>query len=78
MKMITACLLLIRYNDLLEREEQRKRLATVQKVFNTLALEALEGGASVGELLRSSVEIQCETALGKSLYIVLYFLYVFK
>ncbi|CAH2266800.1 jg7983 [Pararge aegeria aegeria] len=51
------------YSDLLERDDQRKKLLTVQKVFNTLALEALEGGADVAELLRSPLEIQCETAI---------------
>ncbi|XP_045764510.1 protein qui-1 isoform X1 [Maniola jurtina] len=51
------------FSDLLDRDEQRKRLSIVQKVFNTLALEALEKGADVTNLLRSPVEIQCDTAL---------------
>lgn len=62
-----------RYSDLIEREEQRKRLTTVQKVFNTLALEALEEGANVIELLQSAVEVQCETALGESVVVCISF-----
>ncbi|CAG4977394.1 unnamed protein product [Colias eurytheme] len=51
------------YSNLLDREEERKRLCTVQKAFNTLALEAYDAGANVADLLRSPVEIQCELAL---------------
>ncbi|XP_050669310.1 protein qui-1 isoform X2 [Leptidea sinapis] len=51
------------YNNLLEREEERKRLSAVQKAFNNVVLEAYEGGASIAHLLRSPVEIQCELAL---------------
>ncbi|VVD03875.1 unnamed protein product, partial [Leptidea sinapis] len=54
---------LVRYNNLLEREEERKRLSAVQKAFNNVVLEAYEGGASIAHLLRSPVEIQCELAL---------------
>ncbi|XP_041976047.1 NACHT domain- and WD repeat-containing protein 1 [Aricia agestis] len=51
------------YSDLLERDEQRKRLTGAQRAFNNLALEALERGSDVADLLRSPVEIQCELAL---------------
>ncbi|KAJ2938260.1 hypothetical protein O0L34_g17601 [Tuta absoluta] len=51
------------FNDLCERDEQRKRLAEVQTAFNALALEALPGNASITDLLRSPVELQCELAL---------------
>ncbi|XP_028158797.1 NACHT domain- and WD repeat-containing protein 1 [Ostrinia furnacalis] len=51
------------YSNLLEREEQRSRLAEVQKAFNSLALEALAEDVDVADLLRSPVELQCELAL---------------
>ncbi|XP_049866312.1 protein qui-1 [Pectinophora gossypiella] len=51
------------FNDLVEREEQRKKLSEVQKAFNTLALAALPGNADIANLLRSPVEVQCELAL---------------
>ncbi|XP_063361352.1 protein qui-1 [Cydia amplana] len=51
------------FSNLVDREEQRGRLAEVQKAFNSLVLEAHAGGADVTHLLRSPVEIQCELAL---------------
>ncbi|XP_052750430.1 protein qui-1 [Galleria mellonella] len=51
------------FSDLLERDAERSRLGEVQKVFNTLTLEALDNGADVADLLRSPVEYQCELAL---------------
>ncbi|CAF4897935.1 unnamed protein product [Pieris macdunnoughi] len=51
------------YSNLMEREEERQRLSTVQKAFNTLVLEAHDSGLDVADLLRSPVEIQCELAL---------------
>ncbi|XP_012550806.2 protein qui-1 isoform X2 [Bombyx mori] len=51
------------FSDLLERDEQRSRLAEVQKAFNAVILEAISRGVDVSNLLRSPVEAQCELAL---------------
>ncbi|XP_053602365.1 protein qui-1 [Plodia interpunctella] len=51
------------FNDLLEREEQRSRLSEVQKAFTTLVLDAIERGVEASDLLKSAVELQCESAL---------------
>lgn len=59
----------IRYNDLLERKDQRGRLSEVQKAFNALVLEALQVNSNVSSLLKSPLEHQCELALGKETFI---------
>ncbi|GBP96112.1 hypothetical protein EVAR_30355_1 [Eumeta japonica] len=56
-------LVVVRFSNLVERDEQRQRLSEVQKAFNSCALNALSEGCDVGDLLRSPVEIQCELAL---------------
>ena len=56
----------------MDREEQRSRLFEVQKAFNAVALEALANGAEVGDLLRSSVELQCDLALSKQNFLLMF------